>query len=66
MSTKDENQTPREHTEMSTLDKEYGNSIHVEVTSDLSEDDQAFLNSFTEEQRKKVLWKVRRQLTTRH
>ncbi|VUC20478.1 unnamed protein product [Clonostachys rosea] len=32
--------------------------IHSETTTELSEDDRAFLESFTEKQRKKVLWKL--------
>ena len=43
---------------MSAQDKEAGGSIHVEVIADLSEDDRRFLDGFTDEQRKKVLWKV--------
>lgn len=38
--------------------KEGGNSSHLEAVTCLSDDDQAFLDSFTAEQRKKVLWKV--------
>ncbi|CAG7925649.1 unnamed protein product [Penicillium olsonii] len=43
---------------MSAQDKEAGGSIHVEIIADLSEDDRRFLNGFTDEQRKKVLWKL--------
>lgn len=33
-------------------------AFHTEITDDLTAEDRTFLDNFTEEQRKKVLWKV--------
>ncbi|KAJ5698922.1 major facilitator superfamily domain-containing protein [Penicillium macrosclerotiorum] len=38
--------------------KEGENSVHVEDIPSLSDDEQAFLSNFTDEQRKKVMWKL--------
>lgn len=49
---------PRQEPPSPTQDKELDETIHSETLGEISAEDREFLNSFTEEKRKKVLWKA--------
>src|SRR4051794_25708025 len=66
MSAEDENSITQGQSITSTRGKEGEDSIHVEVASALSNDDRAFLDNFTDEQRRKVIWKVSYQSSSHH
>lgn len=58
MSPKADTPLPLPPSESSFRGKEGDDAIHHEMVAELSEADRAFLDGFTEEQRKKVMWKV--------
>lgn len=58
MSTQIQQQDPRRDSASSVPDKDAEAVAHVEAHENLTAEDSAFLQNFTEEQRKKLMWKV--------